>query len=398
MVLDLVISKPITLWEFAKLVCPLRTTAYVRALYIEPETLPPAARRRSEIEVARRWAHLKSWDIKLIEEQQKQYQREAETLHTLAKTRLLPEIGLYVRDALISGPYQISGIGKDGARWGIDRLDVAAMTPCFHDGSNALASPTRRFDDVVIEDLPSPLPTPTNRTDEFSPLGYATLAQAILWIAEKKTPLPLQMEQVRGYPTALDMTDFDRRPAPKYEGVARELVEALLTQKLIAYGHAYRRENGPATLTEERPVPHGQWLWSNIDWLRSALKTGSLNEWRMVRVFMTDLQRTFLAGEEINALAPPTKRFDGVGVENRMILSGEDRVPTPFTPRRGPKGDKTKKLEQRLLAELQDGSITIEYLSGKQAVLAVEYDVARSTFVKARDSAVSLFNSRNSDK
>ncbi len=90
--------------------------------------------------------------MRLINKYEEARQREAESLRFWARGILLQSIELRVRDALTSGRYKVTGIGQDGRRVEIDRLDVAAMMPRFHEGVNALASPTRRFDDVVVED------------------------------------------------------------------------------------------------------------------------------------------------------------------------------------------------------------------------------------------------------
>ncbi len=152
--------RPKTLWEFAKRVCPCRVAAYNRAFDIKPTTLPLARFERVEAEVDRTWAHLEAWNIRLINKHEEARQCEAESLRLWARSTLLQSIELRVRDALTSGRYKVTGIGQDGRRVEIDRLDVAAMTPRFHEGVNALASPTRCFDDVVVEDvtvLPEPV-------------------------------------------------------------------------------------------------------------------------------------------------------------------------------------------------------------------------------------------------
>ena len=152
--------RPKTLWEFAKRVCPCRVAAYNRAFDIKPTTLPLARFERVEAEVDRTWAHLEAWNIRLINKYEEARQCEAESLRLWVRSTLLQSIELRVRDALTSGRYKVTGIGQDGRRVEIDRLDVAAMTPRFHEGVNALASLIRCFDDVVVEDvtvLPEPV-------------------------------------------------------------------------------------------------------------------------------------------------------------------------------------------------------------------------------------------------
>ena len=101
-----------SLWEFALVVCPCRRRAFNRWYDAKAMTLSAAARLAAEVKVSQDPQSISLSPLERIKAEEKVLERRAENLRSLAQKLLGTQLPDAVRKALLSGPYQASGINS----------------------------------------------------------------------------------------------------------------------------------------------------------------------------------------------------------------------------------------------------------------------------------------------
>jgi len=235
------------------------------------------------------------------------------------------------------------------------------------------------------------------------------LSQAAIWLAEGSRPIPIKHLFTLGAPTSFrfmaDLSSLDALFIALSSG--RLQAHGICAHQALEVRPPFADRCPPDDMDSQIPPS----LWgdlSNVDWLKSELKSDTLGcVFWMIKVKTADLMATFpsLARAEEAYWQNGNLRSQGGttgGVKKsdfheyaEQSKPSEGRKPR----RRGPRPEKRSAIITQMLKHLNTGVRKSEELfADTEEALAAQYKASRQTVREARHAALSEFQRANPDK